>query len=231
MSSYAPAAGILAASGLLAFSFGHGSMAGTLGAAFALVFTLASACVLFCLFVQLIGSARQRPALFWGAQVAVLLCTSAGTSVSIALPRIGSTAQTDPVMASCFTATYFILIYLALFQRLWGEVGPQHPQGDAGQAPGTAGSSYDGAAAPTETMGAAASRCAELAEQHGLTRREREVLELMARGWTVDMVARQLVVSPQTARTHLKHLYAKLGVHSRTELLDAAGTGTPELEP
>ena len=50
-----------------------------------------------------------------------------------------------------------------------------------------------------------------------LTRREREVLGLLAQGADKDMIARQLVISPDTARTHVQNILAKLEVHSRLE--------------
>ena len=45
-----------------------------------------------------------------------------------------------------------------------------------------------------------------------LTRREREVLMLLSRGEQHAEVAEALNVSTETARTHAKHVYRKLGV-------------------
>jgi DNA-binding NarL/FixJ family response regulator len=50
-----------------------------------------------------------------------------------------------------------------------------------------------------------------------LTRREREVLALLAQGADNDMIAQRLVISPETARTHVQNVLGKLGVHSRLE--------------
>jgi DNA-binding NarL/FixJ family response regulator len=50
-----------------------------------------------------------------------------------------------------------------------------------------------------------------------LTRREREVLALLADGADNDGIAQALVISPQTARTHIQNVLGKLGVHSRLE--------------
>jgi NarL family two-component system response regulator LiaR len=50
-----------------------------------------------------------------------------------------------------------------------------------------------------------------------LTRREREVLALLADGADNDIIAQKLVISPQTARTHIQSVLGKLGVHSRLE--------------
>ena len=50
-----------------------------------------------------------------------------------------------------------------------------------------------------------------------LTRREREVLRLLAQGADNDGIAQHLVISPETARTHIQNVLGKLGVHSRLE--------------
>jgi DNA-binding NarL/FixJ family response regulator len=50
-----------------------------------------------------------------------------------------------------------------------------------------------------------------------LTKREREVLAFLAEGRDNDGIAQALVISPETARTHVQNLLAKLGVHSRLE--------------
>jgi HD-GYP domain-containing protein (c-di-GMP phosphodiesterase class II) len=51
----------------------------------------------------------------------------------------------------------------------------------------------------------------------GLTDREIEVLQLIARGASTKQVAARLVISPRTAGTHIEHIYAKLGVSTRAE--------------
>ena len=51
----------------------------------------------------------------------------------------------------------------------------------------------------------------------GLTRRELEVLRLMATGANTKGVAERLHVSPATIRNHVQNLLGKLGVHSRLE--------------
>lgn len=50
-----------------------------------------------------------------------------------------------------------------------------------------------------------------------LTRREREVLALLAQGADNDLIAQRLVISPETARTHVQNVLGKLRVHSRLE--------------
>jgi len=48
-----------------------------------------------------------------------------------------------------------------------------------------------------------------------LTAREREILVLVADGLSAPAIAEQLVLSPATVRTHLQHIYEKLGVSDR----------------
>lgn len=50
-----------------------------------------------------------------------------------------------------------------------------------------------------------------------LSPREREVLALLARGMTTTAIAEELVISPETARTHAQNILGKLGLHSRLE--------------
>lgn len=55
-----------------------------------------------------------------------------------------------------------------------------------------------------------------------LTARERKVLAYIAVGDTLDQAAQQLGVSRNTAHTHLKHIYDKLGISNRVEAVVAA---------
>lgn len=53
------------------------------------------------------------------------------------------------------------------------------------------------------------------AGQYGLTRRENQVLDLMAEGLTRQQIAAKLFVSPSTILTHSRNIYSKLHVHRR----------------
>jgi DNA-binding NarL/FixJ family response regulator len=47
--------------------------------------------------------------------------------------------------------------------------------------------------------------------------REHEILDLIARGLSITEIGKKLEVSPHTVTTHVKNIYKKLSVHSRTE--------------
>ena len=51
-----------------------------------------------------------------------------------------------------------------------------------------------------------------------LTRRERQVLELVRHGYTNREIAEVLGIAPETVKTHIANLRAKLGLATKTEL-------------
>jgi DNA-binding NarL/FixJ family response regulator len=72
---------------------------------------------------------------------------------------------------------------------------------------------------------------------HDLTRREREILQLVAEGHSNAKLAKMLWVTEQTVKFHLSNVYRKLDVSNRTEaarwaqlngLLPAAGSGVED---
>lgn len=50
-----------------------------------------------------------------------------------------------------------------------------------------------------------------------LTLREREVLTMLARGWSNRRISQELSIAEITVRTHVSHVLGKLGVHNRVE--------------
>jgi DNA-binding NarL/FixJ family response regulator len=58
--------------------------------------------------------------------------------------------------------------------------------------------------------------------ESALTRRELEVLGLIADGLNRDEIGRQLFISPKTVGTHIERIFRKLGVHSRAEAVSFA---------
>lgn len=59
------------------------------------------------------------------------------------------------------------------------------------------------------------------AEIQALTRREREVAELIRQRLTNPQIAERLVVSPKTVEIHASNIFRKLGVSRRSEVAEA----------
>jgi DNA-binding NarL/FixJ family response regulator len=55
-----------------------------------------------------------------------------------------------------------------------------------------------------------------------LSKREREVLRLLSEGLTNEEIGKQLFISPDTVRTHIRRAITKLGAHNRTEAVAIA---------
>lgn len=60
----------------------------------------------------------------------------------------------------------------------------------------------------------------KLADKAALSKREREVLLLLAKGLSNERIAEELVISYHTVRAHVRNIYGKLEVHNRQELLE-----------
>ncbi|WP_294380063.1 response regulator transcription factor [uncultured Senegalimassilia sp.] len=71
--------------------------------------------------------------------------------------------------------------------------------------------------------------CRELARTHDLSLRERDVLYLMATGITGKEIAARLTLSYNTVKSHIRHIYDKLDVHRKQDLVDLIAKETERL--
>jgi DNA-binding NarL/FixJ family response regulator len=55
-----------------------------------------------------------------------------------------------------------------------------------------------------------------------LTKRERQILQLMSKGWTYSQIAEELAISKETSKTHIRNIYVKLEVNSKSEAIAKA---------
>ena len=68
-------------------------------------------------------------------------------------------------------------------------------------------------------------RCEQIARQYGLTEREADVFGYLARGRNVPFIEEELVISRNTIKTHIRHIYQKMELHSQQELIDLVEGG------
>jgi DNA-binding CsgD family transcriptional regulator len=87
------------------------------------------------------------------------------------------------------------------------------------------------AASPTGEPPRIAMPTSEVLRAHGLTPRECEVAELALWGFTAEAIGRRLFIGRRTVETHLSHVYSKLGVHSRAELVETVFAAGQAAQP
>lgn len=78
----------------------------------------------------------------------------------------------------------------------------------------------EGASTEARPIAPFRARVQQLSDECGLTEREREVFMLLAHGRGSQSISDALTISLYTTRAHTRNIYAKLGVHSRQELMD-----------
>ncbi|WP_080801996.1 response regulator transcription factor [Arabiibacter massiliensis] len=84
-----------------------------------------------------------------------------------------------------------------------------------------AGAAAVGEDEPSPTLDDA---CEAAIARFALTPREGDVLRLLARGRTSPVIQEKLFLSHNTVKTHVRHIYAKMGIHSQQELIDIVET-------
>jgi DNA-binding CsgD family transcriptional regulator len=67
-----------------------------------------------------------------------------------------------------------------------------------------------------------------IAERYGLTQREREILTFLAQGRNRPYIQQKLHLADGTVKTHTSHIYAKLDIHTKQELIDLIERSTAD---
>lgn len=97
---------------------------------------------------------------------------------------------------------------------------PQNASTDARpSAASNANPSSSGSIWPTEKRGRFKRKCEATANRYLLSQRETEVLFFLAKGHNATSIQEQLFISEGTTKTHIRHIYRKLDVHSQQELI------------
>ena len=131
---------------------------------------------------------------------------------------LGMFAAGRSTMAALSIATLIVYVFILL-----GAKGPSslRQQADGlGDVAGPAAADGPSAAPSRSREDVYALACREVAEEYGLSSRERDVFGMICRGRNLESVAESLGVAQSTVRTHRDHIYQKLGVHNRQEMLD-----------
>lgn len=121
-------------------------------------------------------------------------------------------------------AVYLLSLLFATGQKREGAGASSHPDGNSIELVTAPSPPVSAPALPPETDLAPPDPIAAnidlIRRDFGLTKREAEVADLIARGDTVMRIAERLFISENTVRTHAKHIYQKLGINKKQQLRD-----------
>ena len=203
--------GIVAA-GLVLMLFLPSAYVGVFNSFAALGWKLAQL-LLFCLVVETFSGDGRRIAI--GCSLAFLLTriVVVPADVSWFLSLVGMEGEPDAFVSMACLA--FLLLYIILM-AVWltNSFERRRAQGrarDAGEVLARLGQGE------ADLLG---SKCASLAERHGLTNRERDVVLFLAQGRDTAWICGELHLAKNTVKGYQRSAYAKLGVHSRQEIID-----------
>lgn len=120
-------------------------------------------------------------------------------------------SNTNLVNQSFVTVTTYALLVIVLI-AIWMMIKKSLGSGEGKAAASLSALSEN----PIEMISA---QCEVVADDHKLSPREKEVFMLLAQGRTRNYISEELVLSINTVKTHIAHIYSKLGVADRQEMM------------
>ena len=155
--------------------------------------------------------ARTSPLRVFGLGVGM---TVAGRALGYVVGAICATQQAAGNLSLQSLSMLMVLLLVVacasiLPESAFGRIG--HPRDTETPMPGefahASGPSFESA-------------CVAIAHRGSLTAREIDVLLPLARGHNAQAISNELSITKGTVQTHVKHIYAKLGLHSQQELIE-----------
>lgn len=183
-------------------------------------------CVLFITAQDVARHSSLHPfVIFGGAWAARVLSRNLGRTVVFALsPMTQSESTVLGIIVFALSLSMVCLLTdnlprtrkLFIYDDESGEASASHTVSD----PAAYETKSEGSTAANAAAASSDEQVREwLRTKHGLTAREIDVALLIARGRSKTFIADELFISENTVRTHSKNVYAKLGIHSREELI------------
>ena len=169
--------------------------------------TLVAGIILWCMVAHTVHDTKLPAALLFSC---TLVCTNAAQMAGalVGMLNAHTLGQGDIALTAVALVAIYLLAMVSLFlfkdKTLCGF--------DA--------VAEEGAPTAEQQGDALEARCAHVAEAHGLTPRESEILVHLGQGRTARAISEKLVVSENTVKYHIKSIYQKLDVHSRDEVID-----------
>ena len=187
--------------------------------------------VLWCILAFVVYQRHISAVLVFGFGYGAFMAGSgagwlAGVHVFPQIAATGNSIVLYLVLAFAVLACAFVLFSEKEFDRLFKPEGEGEASLDDLLGDELPGMRPDDADAHTNKKGRFGLAIDALADQAGLSRREKDVLRCLAMGYDAGAAAKRLQVSWNTVRTHTRNVYAKLDIHSRQELIDLVDRAT-----
>lgn len=173
------------------------------------------------LLVMLVQNSENSPFLpIVLAEIAIALACLCGIAIANAFPE----QDIRGPIVLIFATVYFIYVLLTPILLFWqSRKSPQ--QLDESNPAEAETTRHDATPAYSYNQ-----RVNEIAESFGLSKREREILGLVGKGYNSPYIAATLVISENTTRTHLKNIYRKLSVGNRMEVVELVNGWEPVVD-
>ena len=165
-------------------------------------------------FWSTVGVALQRLAIAPNRVVGIAGTVYAGASIAWVFLINNENAVSG---AFVLTAVYVLFALSIVVFRLKEQDGGSQA---ATLAEGPAAESVVAGDGGGDLAAAIQGRCEEIAQEYALSPREADVLLLLAQGRMSGAICEELGVAASTVKTHTQHIYAKLEVGDRQELMD-----------
>lgn len=142
-----------------------------------------------------------------------------GRTTEAALGEAGQTLAASDMAVTGIVAVLVIVCAVMLWREPAGSARWELPliEVDASEADATRDREGASEVRRIDRLSAA---CSLVRKAYQLTPREEDVLFLLVQGKSISEVADDLVIAKGTAKVHVRHIYEKLGVHARSELVD-----------
>lgn len=171
------------------------------------VFLFYSLMTLFAVIFQLavVSQGEFSPLFSMGMSITLVAITAL---LGRALANSGLTEVQRGNILSAISTAYFIYLLVTPALQLWRTRRASREDSEIGGQQGDR---------QNESL---VQDCDALAAAYGLSRREHEILDYLSRGYNSPYIAKALVISESTVRSHIKSIYQKTGVSSRMNLLE-----------
>lgn len=178
-----------------------------------------TAAMFYWALLQISVADAVREGVFIAAKAIGLVRGSIQTGAALSIPIVMLLGTVELGTVAFFLVGLVCVAFSVALPAMSGTAGRSdepagHPEDPQSEEP------TDGEGEPTFAEGDFRRRCDRLAREYGPSPRELDVAICLLHGRNMPYIREHLCISRNTINTHVRHIYAKLDVHSKQELID-----------